>query len=285
MMEMMIALIAINAAIYFLIVYLLVTSLIHHDQKLLRTLLLLTGLLIVVRNAIHGLENHLRLDTLNIHYEVEQFGIALLILIFTITMRKYVLQMGQHNGKLTHLLEHDTLTNALSRFDLMKRAMNEIERSKRTGHSMALMLIDVDQFKNVNDTYGHLAGDKTLKSIVNTCQSTLREIDMLGRMGGDEFIVLLPETNLTGAEEIAKRMIQKIKESKIEIDNGTRIKVNISIGIALYQPDTFSVKDKRNESETTLKRIIARADEALYKAKKSGRANYASFYPNLQLAP
>lgn len=269
-------LIGINAAIYILILYLLVTSLIHLKQKGLQLFLLVTGALIIVRNAIHSLENQLNLETLSIRYELEQFAIAILVLMLTIAIHQYSMQIRQQNGQLSHLLERDVLTNALSRFYIVKRAQEEIERARRTGRPLALLLIDLDHFKKVNDTYGHLAGDATLQCVVETCQSTLREIDLLGRMGGDEFLALLPETSLEDANEIAKRMVQKVNQLEIKIANDIFIKTSISVGITLYQPDNYSVKTEKIDRIIILQQLISQADEALYDIKKNGRSNYSA---------
>ena len=266
-------LVGINAAIYILVLYLLVRSLIHLKQKGLQLFLLATGALIIVRNAIHSLENQLVFEAPSIRYELEQFAIAILALMLTIAIHQYSMQMRQQNGKLSHLLERDVLTNALSRFYIVKRAQQEIERARRTGRPLAVLLIDLDHFKKVNDTYGHLAGDATLQCVVETCQSTLREIDLLGRMGGDEFLVLLPETSLEEAREIAKRMIQKVNQSEIKIANNIVIKTSISVGIALYQPDRYAAKTEKLDRITILQQLIAQADVALYDVKENGRSN------------
>jgi diguanylate cyclase (GGDEF)-like protein len=275
-------LIGINAAIYILILYLLVTSLIHLKQKGLLLFLLATGALIIVRNAIHSLENQLGFETPSIRYELEQFAIAILALMLTIAIHQYSMQMRQQNGKLSHLLERDVLTNALSRFYIVKRAQEEIERARRTGRPLAVILIDLDHFKKVNDTYGHLAGDATLQCVVETCQSTLRKIDLLGRMGGDEFLALLPETSLEEAQEIAKRMIQKVNQSEIKISNNIVIKTSISIGIALYQPDHYAAKTEKVDRITILQQLLSQADEALYDVKENGRSNCSAAATKLQ---
>ena len=266
-------LVGINAAIYIFILYLLLTCLNHLKQKGLQLFLLVTGALIIVRNAIHSLENQLGVETLSIRYELEQFAIAILALMLTIAIHQYSMHMRQKNGKLSHLLERDVLTNALSRFYVVKRAQEEIERARRTGRPLAVLLIDLDHFKNVNNTYGHLAGDITLQWIVETCQSTLREIDLLGRMGGDEFLVLLPETSLEEAHEIAKRMVQKVNQLEIKIANDIFIKTSISVGIALYQPDHYAAKTEKIDRITILQQLIAQADLALYDVKENGRSN------------
>jgi len=251
----------------------------------LQVLLLTTGTLIIVRNAIHSVENQLGLEKLNIQYELEQFAIALLALMLSIAIHQYAGQMRQRNGKLSHILERDALTNALSRFYIMRRSQEEIERAQRTGRPLALLSIDLDHFKNVNDTYGHLAGDKTLQLIVETCQSTLRKIDLLGRIGGDEFLALLPETSLEDAQEIAKRMVQKVKQAEIKIGKDISFNTNISVGIALYQPDQHGAQNDSIDPVAILQQLIGRADEALYDVKKNGRSNFSVSKSNLQTVP
>jgi diguanylate cyclase (GGDEF)-like protein len=278
-------LVGINAAIYILVLYLLLTSIPHLKQRGLQLLLLTTGTLIIVRNAIHSVENQLGLEKLNIQYELEQFAIALLALMLSIAIHQYAGQMRQRNGKLSHILERDVLTNALSRFYIMRRSQEEIERAQRTGRPLALLSIDLDHFKNVNDTYGHLAGDKTLQLIVETCQSTLRKIDLLGRIGGDEFLALLPETSLEDAQEIANRMVQKVKQAEIKIGKDISFNINISIGIALYRPDKHAAQNESIDPVAILQQLIGRADESLYDVKMNGRSNFSVAKSKLQTVP
>ena len=152
----------------------------------------------------------------------------------------------------------DPLTSAYNRRYFLSAARKEILRSARYGHSLTLLMVDIDHFKSVNDTYGHDIGDEALKVTVTTLLKALRSEDILGRFGGEEFIVLLPETNAVGAELIAQRIRQGVSEIIINTGQET-VSFTVSIGVSEFQD---------NE---TIEALQKRADEALYKAKENGR--------------
>jgi len=164
-------------------------------------------------------------------------------------------------GQLTRVLEAektlgrlDPLTGAYNVRAFDERLTEERSRSKRFGYGLSLLYIDVDNFKQVNDTLGHQHGDKILKSIVSTVKATMRDIDSVARLGGDEFVALLPEANQTGATKCAERIVRALKDSLIA-------SVGVSIGVATFEKVPESNKD-----------IIKAADEAMYRAKKAGRS-------------
>jgi diguanylate cyclase (GGDEF)-like protein len=121
-------------------------------------------------------------------------------------------------------------------------------------------MLDIDHFKQVNDTYGHKVGDMVLKKLSTLLVETLRNIDISGRIGGEEFAIMLPETDKTQAFDVAERLRKLIETSPITLENGLPIKISVSIGIATLKGD-----------ETNIDTLLNIADEALYKAKKSGR--------------
>jgi diguanylate cyclase (GGDEF)-like protein len=121
-------------------------------------------------------------------------------------------------------------------------------------------MLDIDQFKNFNDTYGHQSGDKILSVIANISSSVMREVDIIGRYGGDEFVALLPETKVEEAVSIAQRLQTRARSARIPIKKRLFVSVSISIGIAAM--------DKTHENVAAL---IHHADEALYRSKRSGR--------------
>ncbi len=159
---------------------------------------------------------------------------------------------------LERLASIDSLTGTFNRGYFLSAAKNENQRSKRYGHHLSLLMLDIDNFKSVNDTYGHDVGDEALKSTVATILQVLRTEDTLGRFGGEEFIVLLPETSAARAEPVAQRIRQMVAEIVMETEQGP-LSFTISIGIA-------EVRD--NEE---IEAILKRADSALYEAKKNGR--------------
>lgn len=157
-------------------------------------------------------------------------------------------------SELEHLATHDSLTNALTRRHMDEACEKELERCRRHGRSMALLLMDMDHFKAVNDTYGHQAGDRVLINFVARVQALLRRPDQLGRFGGEEFMVLLPETSLEEAIMVAER----IRETCAE--DGQLHACTVSIGLTTNQKDTDTVDT-----------LLARADAAMYRAKSHGR--------------
>jgi diguanylate cyclase (GGDEF)-like protein len=121
-------------------------------------------------------------------------------------------------------------------------------------------MLDVDHFKNVNDTYGHGVGDQVLQTVTERCQSTLRNRDLIGRYGGEEIIMLLPETDLEGARQVAERLHHILSKTPVETSVGD-IAITASMGVAAY----------RKECHDTLEQLIDYADQGLYAAKQAGR--------------
>src|SRR5262249_5609226 len=131
----------------------------------------------------------------------------------------------------------------------------------RYGRPLALALIDLDHFKQINDTHGHGVGDAVIRSAVRACLASLRAIDRMGRIGGEEFAVLLPETNREGAAIVAERLRAAVAALAVEIEGATPIATTASVGVAaLGEGDA-----------TRIDALIARADRALYAAKRGGR--------------
>ena len=153
----------------------------------------------------------------------------------------------------------DALTGLPNRREFDQQLGTLIAQADRFGHSVSLIMTDVDHFKNVNDTYGHEAGDQVLKSIAKTLSDTVRQVDVAARFGGEEIAILLPQTSLTGAVELADRLRRQV-EAKPIVVGGNEIAVTISCGVACY-PDGVLTKEA----------LFAAADRALYDAKNAGR--------------
>lgn len=168
-------------------------------------------------------------------------------------------ELQQVNQKLEQLAATDSLTGIANRREFMNRAEEEISRANRNGTDLCMMVIDFDQFKNVNDEYGHQAGDKVLKEFVRLSKEIMRPSDLLGRIGGEEFALLLPETELSSSIKVAERLREYIEDSPVTYNNKT-INLTISIGLAKYQPKV-----------DTVKKWLHRADQLLYQAKDKGR--------------
>ncbi|KPM83166.1 hypothetical protein AOG27_13095 [Pseudoalteromonas lipolytica] len=153
----------------------------------------------------------------------------------------------------------DPLTGASNRTNLLENLQKEHELCKRKSLSCALIMIDLDHFKQVNDEFGHAAGDKVLIALVKCIKSQLRKYDQLYRYGGEEFLVCLPQTELDDAKSFSERLRAGVEALKIDISNDNHINVTGSFGVTLISADD------------NIETAIERADEAMYQAKKSGR--------------
>ncbi|MDO9130645.1 MAG: sensor domain-containing diguanylate cyclase, partial [Anaerolineales bacterium] len=175
--------------------------------------------------------------------------------------------LGIENARLfaevQNLAITDPLTGLYNRRGLFELGRLEFARTRRFGRPFASMMLDIDRFKRVNDTYGHPVGDQVLQTLAKHCQGSVREIDLVARYGGEEFVILLPETNLEVAEEVAERLRKTIAQTPIPTDAGG-LNVTISAGVAMYDKNT-----------PDLETLIARADQAMYVAKHKGRNRIA----------
>lgn len=152
----------------------------------------------------------------------------------------------------------DTLTGALSRRHFMNLADQELARAQRYKFPLMVLMLDLDHFKRINDQHGHAAGDVVLQKFVQTVKSVLRESDLIGRIGGEEFAVLLPNTPLEGGRALAQRIIDSVRASPVLV-NGKRIAHTVSIGAGCLS------------CETSFAALLNAADAALYRAKNGGR--------------
>ncbi|MBI3942848.1 MAG: diguanylate cyclase [Chloroflexi bacterium] len=159
----------------------------------------------------------------------------------------------------------DPLTGLHNRRHFFNLARRELERARRYHHPLSIIMLDIDHFKEVNDTLGHAAGDQLLRMIAAHCRETIRDADILGRYGGDEFAILLPETDETSALLVGERICQHISELIIETDKGN-IQSTVSLGTATL-----------DESCTDLDMLLDRADKALYTAKEGDRNRIAGW--------
>lgn len=154
----------------------------------------------------------------------------------------------------------DALTQIPNRQHFLDLAEGELRRAQRYQTSLSVLLIDIDRFKFINDTYGHAVGDHTLQLMTKVCIATLRESDVIGRIGGEEFAVVLPTTTPEGSKDTAERLRRAVELATVEIPGVPPLKFTISIGIASLR-----------SSDTQVKHILERADLALYEAKRAGR--------------
>ncbi|NJN04716.1 MAG: diguanylate cyclase [Leptolyngbyaceae cyanobacterium SL_1_1] len=178
-------------------------------------------------------------------------------------------QLKQALAEVEKVAATDELTGIANRRYLLELAAKEFERAKRYRRSLALVMIDIDHFKMVNDNYGHQVGDLVLQKMASAAVTTLRRGDTLGRFGGEEFIALLPETALPEAQEVAERLRQTIANLAIAVSSKHSLQITVSLGLSIYLP-----------ADATLDAIITRADAALYVAKAEGRNQVVSLTGN-----
>jgi diguanylate cyclase (GGDEF)-like protein len=164
------------------------------------------------------------------------------------------------NAALARMSTVDELTSLRTRRYVQEYLAIEFLRARRYEGSLALLMIDLDEFKDVNDTHGHAAGDAVLRGVADLLQRELRASDVAARYGGDEFIVVLPQNSARGAAAVAERWRARVEETDFELADGGRAKITLSIGIAEY-----------DEKFTTPDELVAAADTALYRAKQKGR--------------
>lgn len=167
----------------------------------------------------------------------------------------------QHMNKLEEQARQDQLTGLANRRHFMHTAGIEFARAQRYKNPLSLLALDADHFKNINDTFGHQAGDIVLQKFSQIFHEVLREVDIIGRIGGEEFSVLLPETDLQSAVKVAERLLDAIVSSKVVLSSGITIRYTASIGVATLCAST-----------DTLSELLNQADRALYGAKNAGRS-------------
>jgi len=163
-------------------------------------------------------------------------------------------------GKLEQQANQDSLTGLSNRRHFMEQGEMELARVQRYGEALSVFMLDIDHFKIVNDTHGHKAGDVVLQKLGHLLLETLRTVDIIGRIGGEEFAILLPETNLQEASEIAERLREVVAHSEVVLEAGLPLHFTVSIGVATLQ-----------DKGVNLDKLLSLADKALYQAKESGR--------------
>ena len=169
------------------------------------------------------------------------------------------------------LATRDELTGLMNRRGFYERFELELERSRRNRQPMALAMLDVDHFKKLNDTHGHLTGDLVLKTLADILQQNIRKNDVLCRFGGEEFVLLLPETNQEDAYELMDRIRQRIAEQTLIGCEGQALSITISAGLIDFIPEKTTGASEKTSFESVMSKVLAAADEQLYLAKSQGR--------------
>lgn len=156
----------------------------------------------------------------------------------------------------------DALTCLPNRRQVIKQLQTEVMRAERYKTTLSISMIDIDHFKKINDSYGHTVGDQVLFQLANILQENIREPDIVGRYGGEEFLVVVPNTRLKDAAEQAARLCKRVRETDINI--GELIRMTISIGVAEYR-----------HGQENWQKFLSRADLALYESKNNGRDRWS----------
>jgi len=177
-------------------------------------------------------------------------------------------QLAKTLNAMAERLEYDGLTGVYNRQEFHRRLKNELDRSLRFGHTFTLLMVDLDHFKRVNDTFGHLCGDDALRAVTMRLLKDVRNFDSVARYGGEEFVVIMPETGTAGARAVAERIRDAVASGSITTTRGAVLDLTISIGMAAFPADARSEDD-----------LIAAADQALYTAKQQGRNRVIAFEP------
>jgi diguanylate cyclase (GGDEF)-like protein len=174
----------------------------------------------------------------------------------------------KHERELEGLASTDALTGLHNRRAFLALANNEWERFQRYGRPLSMLMVDADHFKSINDNFGHDVGDKVLAQLASHCSDARRGSDIVARLGGEEFAILLPETDLASAALVAEKLRSSIGAQTVEVD-GTNIAITVSIGVAVAKRSISDLDD-----------LIKRADMALYAAKRGGRNRVALDQPS-----
>jgi len=196
-------------------------------------------------------------------------AVLILVLVFLSMMWNFgflLMAIDRLRAEVADLAMFDDLTGVANRRQLLARLDEECTRSGRSGEAFALLMIDLDDFKDINDSHGHAAGDECLRLFTRVAGSRLRAGDLLARMGGDEFCVVLPSTTLREGAMIARHVLEACKGEAVQW-NGVPLAPSTSIGVAQWRP----------EIGLQAERLLAAADRALYTAKNDGKNSYAVF--------
>lgn len=187
-------------------------------------------------------------------------GVILVIVLFIFFIARHFIQdLKKAETKLVELATTDSLTGLLNRREGFRRMTAECSRAYRSGSPLCVMMLDIDHFKSINDTWGHQSGDNVLVALAGILKNTLRISDIVCRYGGEEFLVVLPETSLDNLKILAERLRGRVESQDFETDGGKPLKVTISVGLAA------------SHGEEDCDQLVGRADTALYRAKGNGR--------------
>ena len=226
----------------------------------------LVSLLIRVVAILSGADMDMRYDMSNVKQTVSvSIGTATVMML---SFGLVLLARERSEHAIRQMALHDALTGLLNRRAVLEQLDQEIERARRNEDPLALVMIDVDHFKAINDRYGHLVGDTVLRHCATQLSARLRKLDRLGRYGGEEFLLLLPNTHIAGALQLVDELRHQVAMQPVNCQEQD-IPVTFSAGLWCAQPESGDTADS----------LIAKADEALYRAKEGGRNRVVLWHP------
>jgi len=179
---------------------------------------------------------------------------------------RYALKLGDTLEALRRLATRDQLTGLLNRREFDRILGEERERAQRFGHGLGVVMVDIDHFKSINDAHGHPAGDAVLREVAQRVSQQARTVDRVVRIGGEEFALILMQTNAAGASDVARRICAGVAKEPIAATDTVNLRVTVSAGMAMYP------EDASDEAQ-----LVAAADKALYAAKQRGRNRAMAF--------
>jgi diguanylate cyclase (GGDEF)-like protein len=185
---------------------------------------------------------------------------------FAANMAAIAIENRRTYEELEHRAYSDYLTGLANRRYFLKLAETELERALRYGGKLSILMLDIDHFKQVNDTYGHKVGDLVLTKLAEVSLATLRDVDTIGRVGGEEFAILLPETTDLQAVDAAERLRNALSAARVILEGGLPLHFTVSVGVTTL-----------NDKETNIDTLLNQADQALYQAKNQGRNRVCSY--------
>lgn len=246
-----------------------------YQKKWLGNLVLVISLIIILMQHFYYFINtqDAQLETVGLFLLANSFVIYAITLCIDLAFTKF--DFATKN--LINRVNYDSLTKVLSREVIFAKCEYELARAIRLGEPISILTIDMDHFKEINDDFGHPIGDEVLIHSTNYCKALLRKIDLIGRIGGDEFIVFLPNTNTASAKKVAKKLKHKMKNIIHDLSIKTDRPISLSIGIASYDPYQYRNLSNPKSPKLLLKKLVDLSDKALYQAKKNGRNQYAVF--------
>ena len=237
----------------------------------------IVAILIIAIYAFRLVAAHASSAAIHLH-EIQPGAVGVILVLVFLSMALnfgfLLMAMDHLRNEVADLALLDDLTGVGNRRHLVQRLTEECARSERSGQPFSLLVIDLDGFKGINDTYGHAAGDACLQHFTLMAQTRLRPGDMLARSGGDEFCIVLPSSTLREGAMIARRVLE-VCRADAEQCMGNDIPISVSIGVAQWTREMGAFPD----------RLIAAADHALYDAKKGGRNCFATYEPAPPLVP